>query len=113
MRAMHNPEVRPVDNSSVGKWHFNPQLARTKKTGAAPVENTVVKRCTWRYLWDTAGYPQKVTHIRFISSSEKLFICLFFFFMLSPIRVSDQAPLGDEPEGTVHPVLYMERLVGN
>lgn len=113
MRAMHNPDVSPVDNSSVGKCRFNPQLARTNKTGVAPVENTVVKRCTWRNLWGWTGYPQMVTHIRFISSSEKLFICLFFFFMLSPIRVSDQAPPGDEPAGTVHPVLYMERLVGN
>ncbi|MHB2083966.1 hypothetical protein [Pseudomonas sp. UBA6753] len=113
MSAMHNPEVKPVDNSAVDKRVFNPQLLTTKKTSAAPVENTVVKLCTARIFWPQAGYPQKVIHLRFIDSSEKLFICLFFFFMLSPIRVSDQAPLGDGQARTVHHVLYMERLVGN
>lgn len=113
MSAMHNPEARSVDNSAVDKRRFNPQLLTTKKTSAAPVENTVVKLCTARILWPQAGYPQKVIHLRFIDSSEKLFICLFFFFMLSPIRVSDQAPLGDGQARTVHHVLYMERLVGN
>ncbi|WP_144169977.1 hypothetical protein [Pseudomonas sp. Kh13] len=113
MSAMHNPRVRSVDNSAVDKRHFHPQLVTTKKTGAAPVENTVVKLCTARTFWPKAGYPQKVIHLRFIDSSKKLFICLFFFFMLSSIRLSDQAPLGDGHARTVHHVLYMERLVGN
>ena len=93
MRAMHNPDPSPVDNSAVDKRRFDPQLSTMKKTSAAPVKNTVVKLCTSRTLRPQAGYPQKVIHLRFIESSEKLFICLFFFFMLSPIRVSDQAPL--------------------
>ncbi|WP_284381867.1 hypothetical protein [Pseudomonas putida] len=113
MSAMHNPGARPVDNSTVDKRRFHPQLLTTKKTSAAPVENTVVKLCTARILWPQEGYPQKVIHLRFIDSSEKLFICLFFFFMLSPIRVSDQAPPGDGQARTVHHVLYMQRLVGN
>jgi len=93
MSAMHNPEVKPVDNSAVDKRHFNPQLSTMKKTSAARVDNALVKLCTYRVLWARDGYPQKVIHLRFIDSSEKLFICLFFFFMLSPIRVPDQAPV--------------------
>ncbi|WP_143491496.1 MULTISPECIES: hypothetical protein [unclassified Pseudomonas] len=113
MSAMHNLEVKPVDNSAVDNGQFNPQLLTTKKTSAAPVWNTVMKLCTARVFWPLVGYPQTFIHLRVIDSSEKLFICLFFFFMLSPIRVSDQAPLGEGQARTVHHVLYMERLVGN
>lgn len=94
MRAMHNPGLKSVDNSAVDKRHFNPQVSTTMKTSAARDENKVLKLCTARDYWPTGCYPQKVIHLRFISYSEKLFICLFFFFMLSPIRVSDQPPSG-------------------
>ena len=113
MRAMHNPGSCPVDNSPVDNHHFHPQLVSTKKTSAAPVWNTVVKLCKPRVFWPIDGYPQMVIHLRVISSSEKLFISLFFFFMLSPIRVLDQAPLLEGRTGTVHHTLYKERLVGN
>jgi hypothetical protein len=105
---MHNPRRKPVDNSPVDNMPFHPQLSLTMGTAAAPVQNKVVKLCTARISWPKDGYPQKVIHLRFISSSEKLFICLFFFFMLSPMRVSDQAPLWHDPGGTVHHKLYME-----
>ena len=81
---MHNPRRKPVDNSPVDNMPFHPQLSLTMGTAAAPVQNKFVKLCTARISWPNDGYPQKVIHLIFISSSEKLFICLFFFFHVVP-----------------------------
>ena len=113
MRAMHNPGFQPVDNSPVHNRLFNPQVATTYETSAARVHNILMKRCISHQQWPEVGYPQKVIHLSFIGLSEKLFISLFFFFMLSPTRTFDQAPWGHGRAVAVHHMLYRERLVGN
>ncbi|MNI93136.1 hypothetical protein D3C73_1510380 [compost metagenome] len=79
MRAMHNPGLNPVDNSPVDNAAFNPQAVRRPSTSAAPVVDNVSERCAARDYSAAEGYPQILIHLRFISYSEKLFICLFFF----------------------------------
>ena len=82
---MNNPALESVDKIHVDKHPFNPQLFRGSSTGAAPLTDRVSILCTpYRYR-AAMIYPQKVAHISFISSLEKLYkILLSFFYVYLP-----------------------------
>lgn len=87
---MHNRPFLPVGKSPVENNSFYAQLARTLATVAARDTDRLVILCTRRDKRDWISYPQKLIHLRSITSLKKLFISLSLFSMLC-VRRQDLA----------------------